>query len=175
MTLEVYGALVAVGLFFGVGMDLLDVDGWGVAVAGSVATVAVAYLVGDRPRRSAGDEPNQEGPQRPDALREIISEFDLPTAKVYLGGDAVHLPAWRLVAVAKRRYALGDDAERAVDVAVAEIGGERVSLVDPWRVLPDLIRKLRGRPSPPKGDLYIIPGDFFRARERLPIPRRGRS
>ena len=107
----------------------------------------------------------------PEALGEVISDFDLPTQAVYWGGDGVHLPAWRLVAVARRRHTLGDDAERMVDAVVAEIGGERVSVVDPWRVLPDLIRKLRRRPPLPKGDLYVIPRDFFQAAREGPNGR----
>lgn len=110
-------------------------------------------------------------PLSPEALREIISDSDLPTQAVYRGGDGVHLSAWRLVAVARRRHMLGDDAERMMDAAVAEIGGERVSVVDPWRVLPDLIRKLRGRPPVPKEDLYFIPSDFFQAAREGPHDR----
>ena len=102
-------------------------------------------------------------PVHPDALRQLLADFDLPTATVYRGEGFIHVPAWRLVAVAKRLYKLGDDAERVTDVAVAEVGGERISVVDPWRVLPDLLRKVRGRPSLPSSDLYAIPGDFFRA------------
>jgi hypothetical protein len=186
MTLEVYGALVAVGLLFGVGANLLDIEGWTVLAAGSTALVATAYVVGDRPLRAAtvsldggADEgrtatrlsPSEER-LSPEALREIIVEFELPIQKVYRGGREVHIPAWRLVVVAKRRYMLGDDAEQVTDRAVTGIGGERISVVDPWRVLPDLIRKLRGRSPLPKDDLYVIPGDVFQAARKGSHARR---
>jgi len=175
MTMEVYGVLIAVGLLFGAGANLLGIEGWAVIAAGSTTMVVTAYLVGDRPSRSArgphdgedeGGAATSASPSEerlsPEALREIIAEFELPIQKVYRGGIDVHLSAWRLVAVTKRRYALGEDAEQITDAAVMEIGGKRVSVVDPWRVLPDLIRKLRGRPPLPNGDLYVIPDDFAR-------------
>ena len=65
--------------------------------------------------------------------------------------------------MARRLYKLDDAAEQVTDAIMAEVGGERISAVDLWRLLPNLMRRLRGRPSPPSGDLYVIPGDFFRA------------
>jgi hypothetical protein len=189
MTMQVYGALVAVGLLVGVGANLLDLEGWAVVAAGSAALVVTAYITGDRlsrsartardsgaaERRSAAQVISSEERLSPEALSEIIAECELPVQKVSRGGLYVYVPAWRLVAVAKRRYMLSEDAGWVTDRAVREIEGKRVSLVDPWRVLPDLVRKLRSRPLPPKGDLYAIPDDFVRAARKgsRPRPREG--
>jgi len=189
LTLEVYGALVAVGLLVGVGVSLLDFESWTVVAVGGTVMIVTAYLVGDRPSRTAegardggveGGAPtsaiSSEERLTPETLREIIAEAGLPIQEVHRGGGDIHVLAWRLVAVAKRRCILGEDAEQRVDAAVGEIGGKRVSVVDPWRVLPDLIRKLRGRSPLPAGDLYVIPGDVFQtARESTHTGRRRES
>jgi len=99
-----------------------------------------------------------------DDLRGLLLEVDLPRQRVRRGGEGEYIPAWRVVAVAKRVLGLGDDAERQVDAAVVAAGGTRIAVVDPWRVLPDAVRRLRGRPLPPKDDLYAIPSGLLDGR-----------
>ncbi|HEX2161977.1 MAG TPA: hypothetical protein VHF88_09180 [Thermoleophilaceae bacterium] len=92
-----------------------------------------------------------------DDLKQLVRDVELPRQKVYRAGDVQYVPAWRLVAVASRSYGLGEDAEKQVDALVVELGGKRIDVVDPWRVIPDLIKRLLGRPIPPREDLYELP------------------
>jgi len=98
---------------------------------------------------------------RSDDLRQMLKELELPRTKVHRGGDFQHIPVWRVVAIVSRRYGLGDDAERQLDSLVKTLGGHRLDSVDPWRVIPDLIKRLRGEPLPPRADLYALPDDLF--------------
>jgi hypothetical protein len=36
-----------------------------------------------------------------------------------------------------------------------------VDVVDPWRLMPDRIRRVLGRPLPPRDDLYEIPESLW--------------
>lgn len=41
------------------------------------------------------------------------------------------------------------------------VGGSRLEVIDPWRVVPDLIRRLRAQPVPPRDDVYEVPESLF--------------
>ena len=72
-----------------------------------------------------------------------------------------HVLVWRVQALAEARFNDVPDLEARLDRLVSELGGERLKVVDPWRWLPDLVRRARGQLLPLREDLYAIPEDFF--------------
>ncbi len=68
---------------------------------------------------------------------------------------------WRLVALAEARLPDVPNLEEALDQLIEDVGGARYQMIDPWRWLPDLLRRLTGQLQPLNEDLYGIPEDFL--------------
>jgi len=97
----------------------------------------------------------------PEQLAQLIRGADVPWMRVRRGGDGRHVLVWRLVALAEARLGPSADREAELDAFVEAVGGQRLNAVDPWRVVPDLVRKLKDAPSPPREDIYELPSSFL--------------
>jgi hypothetical protein len=71
-----------------------------------------------------------------------------------------HVLVWRLLSMAEAKYGSRPNLEQDLDSVVERVGGERIAMVDPWRWLPDVLRRLRGSPLPPREDIYAVPAGF---------------
>ena len=95
-------------------------------------------------------------------LRALLADNRLPEQRVIRGDDGFrHVLVWRLVALAEARHGYRPDLEAHVDALVERAGGRRVDLVDPWRWIPDVVRRLRRQALPLRDDLYAIPERLF--------------
>jgi hypothetical protein len=94
---------------------------------------------------------------------EIADIFESsPQAQVYRDRSCEHFPVASVVSAARSRHPRVPDIERQLDAFVRNVGGQRVAIVDPWRALGNLGRRLIKQPPQPVGDLYVVPTDVFR-------------
>lgn len=52
--------------------------------------------------------------------------------------------------------------ERQLDAFVSDAGGERVEILDLWRAIGNLCRRLIRHPPGSTDDLYVLPTDVLR-------------
>jgi hypothetical protein len=100
---------------------------------------------------------------RQDELARLLRADDAPWG-TYLrakGARAAEVPV--LVEHVELRLG-GSDVERELDDFVRAAGGERRRMIDPWTSGPNLLRRLTGRATRPKADVYELPPEFFEAR-----------
>ena len=111
-----------------------------------------------------------EGPNESDArdaaederLLAVFRDPALPEVDVKRGGGARHFLVWRTVALAEARLGHHRDMEQRLDSYVSGVGGRRLGMVDPWRFITDLVRRVRRLPLPPNEDIYEIPEEILR-------------
>jgi hypothetical protein len=96
-------------------------------------------------------------------LRSLLADPRLRLQRVHGDRGNRHVFAWRLVALAEARFGWAADLEGQVDALVSEAGGQRIEMIDPWRWVPNLLRRLARRPLPPDEDLYVLPAHLFPA------------
>jgi hypothetical protein len=102
-------------------------------------------------------------------LKALLADPRLPIVdRAYRNPGFRHVLVWRAVAMAEAKHGGRAGLEGELDAAVEAVGGERLETVDPWRWIPDLLRRLRGAPLPPRDDVYAIPEEFFEASQRAP-------
>lgn len=63
--------------------------------------------------------------------------------------------------MAEARLGYSQSLNTELEEAIEEIGGRRLEVIDPWRVLPDILRRLRRQALPPRDDVFEIPEAFF--------------
>jgi hypothetical protein len=97
---------------------------------------------------------------RADELERVLRETDVPWAKYLRAGGARAAEVPALVEHVEL-HAGGDDVERELDELVRAAGGERRGAIDPWTSVPNLLRRLAGRPTAPVADVYELPASFF--------------
>jgi hypothetical protein len=95
---------------------------------------------------------------------EIADIFESsPTAQVYRHSSGEHFPVASVVNAGRSRHPGVPDIERQLDAFVRNAGGQRVAVVDPWRALGNLGRRLIRRPPQPADDLYVLPTEYLEA------------
>lgn len=103
-----------------------------------------------------------------DQLRSLFLDPSLRWVRVRRGAGYRHVLVWRVLSLAEARLGNSPGLKHRLDSVVDQIGGQRLGMLDPWRVIPDLVRRFRGQLSPPKEDLYEIPESFFGAGQDEP-------
>ena len=96
-------------------------------------------------------------------LRALLEDERLPFETVARASGERMVLVWRLVALAESRHPDVENVEAELDRVVEHVGGRRYGMLDPWRWLPDLVRRLTGNLKPLNEDLYGIPQSFFAA------------
>jgi hypothetical protein len=95
-------------------------------------------------------------------LRALLYDPRLPTVeRAYRNPGFRHVLVWRMLALAEVRLGNKPDLEQTLDALVEQVGGERLNVLDPWRWLPDLARRMGGKLLPPRDDVYAIPEGFY--------------
>jgi len=61
-----------------------------------------------------------------------------------------------VLAAARRRYPGVPDIEEQVDAFVDARGGDRTGVVDPWRAMANVLRRLGGRAVVGRDDIYAL-------------------
>jgi hypothetical protein len=97
-------------------------------------------------------------------LAELLADPRLPVVEsVRRDPGFRHVVVWRLVALAEAEWGEKPGLESRLDELVEQAGGHRLGMVDPWRAIPDVVRRALGRPLPPREDLYALPERLFPA------------
>jgi hypothetical protein len=73
------------------------------------------------------------------------------------GSRVVSIPHFLLFA--KQRDFATTDLEQRTDERVETLGGSREPLIDPWRLLPNLARRLLRRSSLPREFVWVLPDE----------------
>ena len=99
-------------------------------------------------------------------LRTLLADSRVPVVEgVRRDQGFRHVLVWRLVALAEAEWGSRPDLESSLDGLVEEAGGHRLGMIDPWRAIPDLVRRAVGRPRPPREDMYALPERLFPGHE----------
>ncbi len=93
----------------------------------------------------------------PNQLGELLSDPDCPWSPIAHNTKkrrGMSVPLLRHFAETRGYDA--DDAEAAMDLYIAERGGKRQVLTDPWRRGANLLRRVSGRQPRQEDDIWLI-------------------
>jgi hypothetical protein len=91
-------------------------------------------------------------------LSAIFQEAEAATGMTVLrAAGAAHLQVSDVLELGRRRNPGAVDLEGQLDRFVAARGGERTAIVDPYRAVADLFRRLVGRSAVGRNHLYVLP------------------
>ena len=81
--------------------------------------------------------------------------------RVYGDADAEHFLVDEVVNAARRQHADVNDLEAQLDAFVFDSGGERGAVIDPWRRIGNVLRRLVGADPVDRYDMYYVPRSVF--------------
>lgn len=85
------------------------------------------------------------------------------TPRVHRDGGSRHFMVNQVLEIALRRHPDTDGLEKQFDAFVDASGGERVSVIDPWRAVANIVRWLRRHDLSSRDDMYVIPSSALKS------------
>lgn len=92
-------------------------------------------------------------------LLSLLADPDCPRIRVLFGRSDEHVPVREFREFAARRGVLRDATEHDLNRMIAQAGGRKIVLTDPWRRLKNGLRRIAGLPVIEAHELWVVPRD----------------